>query len=80
MDISAIRLAYDGDMAMKATTTASEIGRKHRGPRDPALRRALLRAMREALRRSVVLLPLTEDEDRLQEFPGRALGLSGSLQ
>lgn len=65
---------------MKATTTASEIGRKRRGPRDPALRRALLRAMREALRRSVVLLPLTEDEDRLQESLGSALGLSGSLQ
>ena len=48
-------------------------GRRH--PIDRARERALLRAMRGALRRSVVLLPLTEEDDRLQRFLEDALGV-----
>ncbi|HEY6863066.1 MAG TPA: hypothetical protein VI319_04135 [Burkholderiales bacterium] len=42
---------------------------------DRVRERALLRAMRGALRRSVVLLPLTEEDDLLQRFLVDALGL-----
>jgi hypothetical protein len=60
---------------MKAKTNAVGF-RKLRGPRDPSLRRALLRAMKGALKRSVVLLPATEDEDQLQEWFASALGFT----
>lgn len=73
------RLAYDGDMTMKTTKTEAIVpaGFTILRPRlDQALRRALLRAMSGALRRSVVLLPLDEDDDRLQEHLASALGLS----
>jgi hypothetical protein len=60
---------------MNATTTTKRPagGPKARGPRDAQLAGALLRAMRGALKRSTVLLPLTEDDDRLQETLGSAL-------
>ena len=45
-----------------------------RGLRNPRLTRALLRAMKGALRRSIVLLPLTEDDDKLQECLGGLFG------
>ena len=48
-------------------------GRDHR-PLDAQRRRALRGAMRSALRRSVVLLPLTEEDDLLQKFVEAALG------
>ncbi len=49
-------------------------GARARRPLDCKRRRALLGAMRSALRRSVVLLPLTEDDDVLQKFVEAALG------
>jgi hypothetical protein len=45
-----------------------------RAPRDRDIHRALLRAMRGALRRSVVLLPVDDDDDRLVQQLGSALG------
>ena len=42
---------------------------------DRVRERALLRAMRGALRRSVVLLPLTDEDDLLQRFLEDALGV-----
>ncbi|HZR69430.1 MAG TPA: hypothetical protein VFB01_10325 [Burkholderiales bacterium] len=41
---------------------------------DRVRRRALLCAMRGALRRSVVLLPVSEEDDLLQRFLQDALG------
>lgn len=58
------------------TTTPRPAGAKRRGPRDPELKRALLRAMKGALRRSVVLLPLTEDDDKLLDGLGSSLGFT----
>ena len=61
---------------MKTKTTVHDGGSQNRGPRDPQVRRALLQAMKGALRRSVVLLPLTEDDDKLQEWLGGMLEFS----
>ena len=70
-------MAYDGDIAMRAKTNTSElIGSKPRRAFDPALKRALSRAMKGALRRSVVLLPGSEDEDRLQTCLAGLLGVT----
>jgi hypothetical protein len=64
-------------MAMETRMTATEPARAEaRTPRDAHRRRALLEAMRGALRRSVVLLPLDEDDDRLLQQLESALGLS----
>jgi hypothetical protein len=64
-------------MAMETRMTATEPDRAQaRTPRDADLRRALLHAMRGALRRSVVLLPLDEDDDRLLQQLESVLGLS----
>jgi hypothetical protein len=64
-------------MTMKTTKTEATAGAAAPGPRqDHALRRALLRAMKGALRRSVVLLPLDENDDRLQEHLASVLGFS----
>jgi hypothetical protein len=62
-------------MEAKTIGKAATAG-KRRGPPDPQLRRALLRAMQGALRRSLVLLPMTEDDDKLQEWLGSMLGFA----
>jgi hypothetical protein len=62
-------------MAMTGNTTRLETGRSGR-PIDPHLERALLRAMQGALRRSVVLLPLSDDEEVLQRFLEVSLGVA----
>jgi hypothetical protein len=61
-------------MRNEAITCEGRTGRRQRLPLDPRRERALLGAMRGALRRSVVLLPLSEDDDRLQDFVAAALG------
>jgi len=56
------------------TTRSGRPGARERRRLDTRRERALLRAMRSALRRSVVLLPLTEGDDMLQRFLETALG------
>jgi hypothetical protein len=63
-------------MEMTKTALAGPRASNVRRLCDPERRRALLRAMTAALGRSVVLLPLDEDEDLLQDYVERALGLS----
>jgi hypothetical protein len=58
---------------MNAKTTTNRPAATARSPRDPQLERALLRAMKGALKRSTVLLPLTEEDDRVQEYLGNVL-------
>jgi hypothetical protein len=62
-------------MAARHETVCPErTGRPNGRPLDPLLRRALLGALRGALRRSVVLLPLSEEDDLVQQFLEAALG------
>jgi len=63
-------------MSILTATAEGYDAPKPRGPRDPELERALLRAMKGALKRSVVLLPLSEEDDRLQEFLHDVLGVT----
>jgi hypothetical protein len=58
---------------MNAKTTTNRPAATARSLRDPQLERALLLAMKGALKRSIVLLPLTEEDDRVQEYLGNVL-------
>lgn len=63
-------------MKNDAITCEGRTDRRQGLPLDPRRERALLGAMRGALRRSVVLLPLSEDDDLLQDFVAAALGVA----